>query len=419
MQIEPTMSKGIVTKLLLTTTIALLALASGNDLAFSERDIRKVPVKVLKLEERDFSSTLSLMGTINYASKADVSSEIGGVLSSVNVEEGDVLQKGQVIAVIDSTLLQAQLKQAQASLEMAEIDLRKSEYEMRKAEAEVESTRITVEKLKDYFDTQKKLFTIGGITQSKLDEAEIRYQKSLADYKTALEDLRSLQVKSNQGRIEAEARVIRARADVDEIKARIEKSTIRAPISGIVSSKRKWTGESISINPGDSVIVTIVDTKDVYAEADLNERNLGSVKVGQQAEVIADAYPDLSFTGKTHLISPTIDRDSRTVKVKVKVSNDKQLLKPGMFVRVKIVLDSLQNVVAVPQEAVITTEDGREMVFVIIDEVAFLREVQTGLKRDDWVVIHKGLKVGEKVVVEGQERLRDLTSVKSTEISAR
>jgi len=408
-------NRRIVNRLLLATMLLFLSLICGNSFAICAEDPQRVPVKVFKVVTRDISSTLSAMGTINYLAKADVSSEISGILSSVKVEEGEVVPKGQIIASIDTTLLQSQLKQTLATLELAEIDLLKTENEIRKAQFKVTGSRVTMEKLRDYFETQKELFKIGGITQSELNEAEMNYEKSLADYKTALEDLKSLKVKSNEGRIEAEAKTLKARADVDEIKAKIRKSTIKAPISGIVSAKKKWTGEGI--NPGDSVIATIIRIDEVYAEADVNERNIGLIKAGQQAEVIADAYPDMSFTGKIHMISPTIDTDSRTLKVMVKVPNGRRLLKPGMFVRVRIILDSLKDVVTVPQDAVITTKDGSEIAFVIIDEVAFLRELQTGLKREGWAVIHKGLKVGEKVVVEGQERLRDLASVISTEIS--
>jgi multidrug efflux pump subunit AcrA (membrane-fusion protein) len=408
-------NKRNVNRLLLAVMFSIVSLNCGNSFAVTNADTQKVPVKVFTVVRRDISSNLSAMGTINYSAKADVSSEISGILSSVNVEEGEVVQRGQIIALIDTTLLQAQLMQVQATLEIAEIELLKLENEIRKAEFKIKSSTVFMEKLGDNFQTQKELFKVGGITQSELNEAEMNYQRSLAEYKTALEDLSLLNVKSNQGRIEAEAKVLKARADVEEIQAKIEKSIIRAPISGIISNKNKWTGEGI--DPGDTVIVTIIKTDKVYAEADLNEKNMGLVKVGQHAKVVADAYPDISFIGKIHMISSTVDTDSRTVKAKVKVINGRFLLKPGMFVRVNITLDSVKNVIAVPQDAIINTKDGRKMVFVIVDEVAFLRKVQTGSQREGWVIVKEGLKVNEKVVVEGQERLRDLASVTSMEIS--
>ena len=410
---QRTLAKPLAT--LIIALVSILALACGNSYAATPGDTKRVPVKVFRVDRRDISSTLSAMGTINYLAKADVSSEIDGILSSVNVEEGDEVKKGQIIALIDTTLLQTQLMTAQASLELAEIELRKSESDIRKSEYEIERSKVFMERLWDYFKTQEKLFKIGGITQDDLNEAEMNYQRSLAEYKTAVEDLRSLKVKSSQGRIEAEAKVLKAKAAIDEIQAKITKSIIRAPISGVVSAKNKWTGEGI--NPGDTVIATIIKTDKVYAEADLNEKNMGLVKLGQRAKVIADACPGVYFTGRIHMISPTIDTDSRTVKVRVKVANRRNLLKPGMFVRVNIILDSLKDVVAVPRDAIITTKDGQKIVFVIIDEVAFLREVQTGLQREGWVIVKKGLKLNEKVVVEGQERLRDLASVTSMEIS--
>lgn len=409
------MNKRNVNTLLLAAMFSIVSLTCGNSFAVTTADTQKVPVKVFTVVRRDISSNLPAMGTINYSAKADVSSEINGILSSVNVEEGEAVQRGQIIALIDTTLLQAQLMQVQATLEIAEIEMLKLENEIRKAEFKIKSSTVFMEKLGDTFQTQKELFKVGGITQSELNEAEMNYQGSLAEYKTALEDLSMLNVKSNQGRVEAEAKVLKAKADVEEIQAKIEKSIIRAPISGIISNKNKWTGEGI--DPGDTVIVTIIKTDKVYAEADLNEKNMGLVKVGQNAKVVADAYPDISFIGKIHMISSTVDTDSRTVKAKVKIVNRRFLLKPGMFVRVNITLDSVNNVIAVPQDAIINTKDGRKMVFVIVDEVAFLRKVQTGLQREGWVIVKEGLKVNEKVVVEGQERLRDLASVTSMEIS--
>jgi multidrug efflux pump subunit AcrA (membrane-fusion protein) len=374
---------------------------------------QKVPVRVQRAVKKDITSNLSLLGSVNYMSKVNVSSEVDGVLSSVNVEEGDVVNKGQVIAVIDRALLQAQLKQAQATLELAEIDLSKFEYEVKKTEYRLEATKVSMEKLRDHFETRKKLFDIGGATQTEVDEAEMEYQKALADYKSTLEDLRALRVKSNEGRNEVEAKVVKARADVEEIKTNLEKCIIKAPIAGIVSAKEKWSGEST--NPNDSVIATIVSTTTVYAEADLNEKDMGLVKTGLQAEIKADAYPDVSFMGKIDVISPTVDTDSRTVKIKISIANDKQLLRPGMFVRVILILDSYKDVVVIPQEAIISVANDKKIVFVIIDEVAFLRQVETGISRDGWVVIRNGVKEGEKVVVEGQERLQDLSSVQVVE----
>ena len=397
----------------LATLFSILALTGIMHSVVCAQESQRIPVKVSKAEKRDITSTLTAMGSIDYLSKSDVSSELDGVLSSVNIEEGDIVKKGQVIAIIDSTLLQAQLNQKLAAQELAEIELARWGNEIRKAEYKINATKVSVETLMDYLEEQRKLFNIGGITQIELSQAEMKYQNSLAEYKTAIEDLMSLKAKSKQGRTEAEAMVVKARVDVNEIQAKLDKCVIKAPISGVVSSKMKWTGERT--NPQNAIIATI----EVYAVAELSEKNIGLVKAGQPAEVIVDAFPDISFSGKVHLIGPTVDTDSRTVKVSIEIPNSKMLLRPGMFARVEVILDSQKDVVAVPSGAILRTKDGRKLVFVIIDEVAFLREVQAGKSNNDWVEIIQGIKNGEKVVVEGQERLSDLAPVKSMEITTK
>jgi len=119
----------------------------------------------------------------------------------------------------------------------------------------------------------------------------------------------------------------------------------------------------------------------------------------------------MTFQGKIHLISPVIDVNSRTVKVKVKLSNDKNLLKHGMFVRVRIISDRITNAVAVPANAVVKGAGNVKIVFVVVDDVAFLRKVQARPAKNKWVTIFNGVKEGERVVVDGQERLKDLSAV--------
>jgi len=399
--------------LALTTLYLGSVLITTGSVAALDSTIEKIPVKVTPAVRRDLSSTLPALGTVNYLTKADVSSEIDGILRSVNVEEGDWVEKGQVIAVIEDSLLKAQLKEAQAVLELEELKLPKWRNEVRKLEFRVGKNRIAMQNYLDLFEAQKKLFKTGGISKARLGRAEIDYQNALLEYKTALEDLNSLKTKSKQGRLEVEARIVKARANVEEIRVKLAKCIIKAPISGVIAAKRRWTGEKMSAR--EPVIVTILQTNAVYAEVQVNEKKLAKVNLYQQADVSADAYPGMMFAGKVHSISPTIDPNSRTVRVKVKVPNERRLLKPGMFVRVNIILDRIKDVLVVPSEAFLKTKDGRKIVFVIVDDVAFLREVQTGGRKENWVVVKDGVKNGEKVVIEGQERLKNLSPVEIPE----
>ena len=401
------MKQRIFKKVLFVAMITLVLLSEG--VASDDPVAERIPVKTVAAKKLEVSRTISALGTINFVSKADVSAEIDGVLRSVEVEEGETVTTGQVLAVIDSTLLEAQLKQAVAVLELAQIEAAKWKNETRKAAYRVESNRITMENLKAFFETQKELFNIQGLSKNDLNKAESEYKKAFTEYQSSVENLKSLQAKSVRGHGEAEQKIAKAQADVDEIKGKLDKCIIKSPITGVVATQKKWKGERTKAS--DSVIVTLINIREVYAVAELNETSLGQIGSGQRAIVTADAYPGITFRGMVHMISPIIDINSRTVKVKVKIINDKNLLKHGMFVRIKILSDRISPMVAVPSDAIIKSEDGLKKVFVVVDGVAFLRDVQAKPGEDNWVTIFKGVREGEQVVVEGQEKLNDLSAV--------
>lgn len=376
--------------------------------------MQRVPVTVIRAVKRDLSLKLPAMGTIQYVSKVDISSEIPGLLSSVYVDEGDVVKKGQLIAVVDQTLLKTRLNQARAVEEMAEINRRKTEYEIRKTGFRVRAAEVAMKKQADRLASQQKLFKIGALTQSELDEATVTYERAQAEYQEALADYESLQAKSKAGRREAGARLEKARADAREIEARLRKCRITSPISGIVAVKRKWSGEYVG--GGDAVIVTVIETGNVYAEVDVNERDVRLLRGGEDAVVVADAYPGRRFPGKVSLISPVVNLTSRTLKVRIKVHNEGLFLKPGMFARATIFVSRFKDTVAVPRGALLKTGDGRPAVFVVLGGVAFLRSVEIGLQKEKLAVIRKGIKPGELVVVEGHKMLRDLSPVRVVEM---
>ncbi len=369
-------------------------------------------MRVVRAEKRDFSLKLSAMGTISFVAKAEVSSEVDGILADVKADEGDVVKQGRIVAMIDSSQLEAQLARAKADVEMAEIDLIKNGNELKKAVTKLDTAKFTMDKSHVILERYKELLDRGVSCQTEMDRAEISYEKSAGDYKIALEDYAALQTKSKQGRIEAEAQVQKARAEADAIRLRLQKCTIRAPISGVVFQKKKWPGEQVT--PNDSAILTILKIDEVFADVDLNEKDLAAVRPGQNAEIRADAYPEMRFEGEVTTISPVLDPNSRTVRARVKLKNDRRLLRPGMFIRAEIILKDIRDVVVVPKAAIVTT-GGRPHAFVVFHGVAFLRDLVAGAEKDEWVVVKKGIHEGEAVVMEGQDKLRDLAPVQARE----
>jgi membrane fusion protein (multidrug efflux system) len=332
--------------------------------------IERVPVKTLEAQKRDLEVTLPVFGAITYLEKVEVASEIQGILKSVAVEPGDMVRKGQVLAVLDTELLQKDLQARTAMMAQAQAQLKNATWQ---------------------YEAQQKLYRVGGTTQSALEEAE-------ADYRAR------------------QAEVQRFAAEVAQIRTQIRKATIRAPIDGVVATRNFNEGEKVPTlgRQEEKGIVTLMRLEEVYAQAEVSERDLRDLRPGLEVIVIPDAYAASRWQGKIERLEPVLKEESRTVVAKIRVPNADYRLKPGMFARLEIVRDKTPQVVAIPKAALQVGPDKSPLVFVVVDEVAFLRKVVPGLATENWLEIKDGVKPGEAVVVEGAERLKDLARVVSS-----
>jgi RND family efflux transporter MFP subunit len=332
--------------------------------------IERVPVKTLEAQRRDLEVTLPVFGTITYLDKIEVASEVQGVLKAVPVEPSDQVKKDQVLAVLDTELLQKDLQARTAMMAQAQAQLKNATWQ---------------------YEAQQKLYRVGGTTLSDLEKAE-------GDY-------RALQ-----------AEVQRFAAEAAQTRTQIKKSTIRAPINGVVATRNFNKGEKVPTlgRQEEKGIVTLMKLEEVYAQAEVSERDLASLRPGLEVIVIPDAYPGSRWPGKIERLEPVLKEESRTVVAKIRVPNADYRLRPGMFARLEIVRDKTPQVVAIPKAALQVGPDKIPQVFVIVDEVAFLRKVVPGLATENWLEIKEGIKPGEAVVVEGAERVKDLARVVSS-----
>lgn len=326
--------------------------------------VERLPVKTAPAQKRDLEVTLPVFGAINYLTKVDVAPEINGILAEVPVQPGDLVRKGQVVAVLDTELLQAELKTKAALKAQAEAQLHLAAWQ---------------------YQAQRKVHKVGGISLNDLEEAEAKYR-------------------------EKQAEVARYQAEMLQAQTQIKKATITSPIVGIVGQKNFHIGERVP-SQSEKGVVTLMQLDEVYGEAEVNERDLARLRPGQEAIVIPDAYSQTPFRGTIDRLEPVLKPESRSVIAKVRLANPQLLLKPGMFSRIEIILDKVPQVVVVPAAALRQAPDKTWQVFVIADEVAFLRKIAVGLVTPQWAEIKDGLQPGETVVVEGGERLKELSRV--------
>lgn len=326
--------------------ISMLA-ACGEEEVAKKEEKYAIPVETTTVVQGNVSSFYSTTATLEAPQEANVVSRISGLIESIAVEEGDRVQKGQVLAVIDS---------------------KRQQYDLNRSEAEVKIIEQELNRL-------KKMNNKEFISADSMAKLEYNLQAAIAK-----KDLAELQVK--------ESRVV-------------------SPIDGIIAKRYVKAG---NMAQEFSDLFYIVNQDELHGIVHLPEQQLTSLKLGQEAQVFNNQQSKNAIHAKVLRISPIVDPQSGTFKVTLAVPNQDARLKAGMFTRVELKYDTHENVITVPYSALIN-QDNRQALYVIDGTNANRREVQIGYREGDSVEIVSGINPGEQVVTRGQQNLKDQSLV--------
>jgi HlyD family secretion protein len=324
---------------------------------------------------------LTASGYLVARKQSVVSSRIQGVISDLRVEEGSVVNEGDILATLDNADYLAAIVKAKADIEYAKADLAEAQRQER---------------------IQDKLHRDGVTSQDALDAAKA---------KVAL----------------AEATIDQDKANLQVQQANLSFTTIRAPFAGVVVKKMTEAGESVApIPPGVNIstssgaIVAIADMNSLEAEVDVNESNVAELKQGQPAEISVQAIPNHTYKGVLRQVIPTADRTKATVTVKVHINDKDKYLKPEMSCNVTFLEPpkaaekagaTAQHIVTIPKEA-ITTREGKSVVFEIDGNKVRQLPVTTGADLHGQVIVVSGLEGAEMLVNNPPQRLKNGDTVK-------
>lgn len=305
-----------------------------------------------------------------------------GRLVRLYAGQGSVVAKGQKLADLQS----ADIDEAEADYLKA---LAENENARRTSEAEVKLAQQTYDRTKMLFE---KTIAPGKALQSAehdLQVAKASAESSIASTKAAVASARHrLMI---LGLKESDLSGLANKPDVSAV------FTLTSPISGIVVERNATVGATVG---SDANVFKIVDISSVWIDANVFEKDLARVKLGQQVNVSVTAFSGSVFTGKVILVSTVIDPDTRSVKVRTEVPNRDGRLKPDMFANVEIITDVNRTSISIPQSALLN--DGGESVVFVANGSAFeKRTVTAGIQSNDRVEIISGLKAGDKVVIKG------------------
>jgi cobalt-zinc-cadmium efflux system membrane fusion protein len=322
-------------------------------------------IKTMVVEYSPVKAALTLAGRITYGEDrfSKISSPLQGRVVEVRAKLGDHVKVGDVLLVIESP----------------EISAAYSEFV--KEASELEFATRAYELAKDLYETK-------ALPQKDLKQAENDLIKARAEFRRAKERLLSLRVPA--------AELNKPLAE-QKITSRFE---MRSPLAGTIVERNVTPGQSVSGDPN-QVLFTVADLNKLQVVADLYERDLDLVKVGQVATVTVEAYPGRSFPAVITAVGDVVDPSTRTIKVRALVDNEAQRLKPEMFARLHIDVDDAVPFLAVPREAVLEA-NGQEFVYVVEGDNRYVKRlVKTATGSRDQVRILEGLRPGERVVTTG------------------
>ena len=339
-------------------------------------------------------SLLDASGYIVARRRATVSSKVTGKVVKVMLEEGQRVEAGQIIALLDDSNWRAALSQSKAQLQQAE--------------ANVASAQTAYDDAKPIFERAEKQKVAAVISAQSFDE-------SRAQYNVAHNNL-----------LIAQRGVEAARAGVEVAQRSLEDTVIRAPFAGIVTEKAAQPGEMVSpVSAGGGFtrtgIGTIVDMESLEVEVDVSENFINRVRPQQPVTIKLKAYPDWDIPGSVIAMIPTADRAKATVKVRIAIGQKDPRIIPEMGARVAFLSDNQPAAagaekspvpgVVIPAEAIVTSGTAN-IVFVVHGSTVERRAVRLGGKTNAGQIISAGLEPGNSVALGDLSKLSDGTRVR-------
>ncbi|HEY9811633.1 MAG TPA: efflux RND transporter periplasmic adaptor subunit [Halomicronema sp.] len=361
-------------------------------------------------------------GTTMPVREVSLRPQVEGKLLSLNVEVGDGIERGQVIARLDDGLLVAAVVQAEAELAARRSEVARAETEVSKARTSVEEASLKLQQLEADAERLEALANEGAVSRQSAEQKRTEAQ-------TAEQALRSAQVQINteqQAVAAVEGRVTAQQAIIAQAKERLSYAVVSAPISGVVTQRLTEAGNLVQ--PG-TELLKIGDFSQVKIAVDVSELELANIRTGQSVGVLLDAFPKEEFNGIITQISPAADPVARLVPVEITISNPGGKIGSGLLARVSFSGNQNEGVV-IPETALQT--GGRERgntakvpqnsnnnkrqqsqegtIFVIKKEgektTVESRTVQVGEKANKQVEIISGLQAGESFVVRAGKPLK-------------
>ena len=370
---------------------------------------RIVPVQTEKVQRGEIKSFLTVSGLIEPRETIKVYPKTVGQVKELLVKEGDTVQKGDILVRLDDEQIRLQVAQARATLDSAQASLEKIRagarpQEISQAEAAVQQAKINRDSAEENYLRMEKLFSEGAVSEQQFEQAKNQYEIAQAQFQSANESYKLVTegaAEQDIKAVEAQARQVQSTLEIAQ--SQLNNTIVRAPISGRITSVNAKTGEMIS---SAVPLLVIIDTSELYVNTGISEKDVASIKIGQEAEIFIDAFPEEVFSGEVATKGIMVDPSTKTMEIKIKILNSDTDIPPGVFARAEISIRKNTDALIIPDTALTRKKDGI-YVFVLNGDTVIQTPVITGISQTNQVEILEGLKDNEEIVISGNITLQD------------
>ncbi len=372
----------------LCAPLGLVACHSGGNTTATAATIPSARVAAAK--RGDISHVLTLAGQFQPYQMVDVHPKVSGYMKRINVDIGDIVHQGQTLAVLEVPELKAQLQATVFELKQSQEEIMRAQHEIKRAEALNYALHAESMRLQQAAATRP-----GLIAQQELDDAQSKDLSSQAQV-----DAAKAAMAAAQQRAEA------AKSDNQRVQALEDYTNVTAPIDGVVVWRYADTGALIQggTNSNDATlpIVRIAQSQLLRLRMPVPEDDVRFIREGDIVSVRVDAV-GRSFTGKVVRFTRNVNFETRTMETEIDVENRNLSLAPGMYANTMLHLAGVTNVVTIPVDALVL--NGTEQTVYVLDSNnrVHIRAVEVGLEGSKLAQITSGLKVGDRVILGGQE----------------
>lgn len=391
---------------LLRWVLLLLALAAAAWVG--QRIILGSPIRVVAPERGEVVRTIVASGRVLAPYRVDIGSQITGVVADIPVAEGQTVERRQPLIRLEDGEARAAVRLAEAALSQSQAKLTQiTEVGLPVARENVAQTEANLIAAQAAFNRVERLKQTGFATQAQVDDARKARDVAIAQSRSAHLQLASNGVGGVE-RVMAEAAVAQAEASLTSARTKLAYTVIAAPASGVLIARNVERGDVVQ--PG-KTLMTLSPAGETQIVVQIDEKSMGLLAVGQKAFVSADAYPDDRFAAELVYVNPSVDPQTATVQVKLRVATPPAYIRQDMTVSVDIEVARKPDALLLPSTAVHDPMTVRPWVLAVENGRAARRAVKIGLRGDGRLEITEGLAADDRVIpvragVDAGDRIR-------------